>query len=319
MTIQAPAVERAVTLAASPASYEVGNSTGLSQAMSDIDRLGWDSPAGDAVLRYARTRVVNPAVRRARLRGAEADEAASTGWAAAWRTLNRPDLRHQVSPWGLVAAAVRREITSDNLASAYRTNRHAAWRLARLHRAVSDTAAAPETAVPDLGADADWLRGVLAGSALCPLSLDGLSDDGWEPVHLGSEEGVDELGPRLAQVVDALAAVGWPRSVAVSSVAWIADAAAKAAESQARRTPELPGWRELAERTGLPSWRTRRLAALLLGYRDTVGVVARMVRDGDHVLHDPETRRALRSTVHRWLPSPCATATDRPRPAQAAA
>jgi hypothetical protein len=288
----------------------VGDRAGLRAALADIDRLGWDSPPGDAVLRYARTEVVTVAVHRARLHGVAADDAASSGWAAAWRTLNRPGLRHEPSPWGLVAAAVRREIVRDRLAAAYRTNSHAAWRLARLHRAATDATAgtgAELTAVPDLGADADWLRGLTAPVASSPLSLDRLTEHGWEPPGPDSGDGGEQLGPRLGQLVAALTAAGWSPTLAASSVAWIA-AAATAAESRARPAAELPGWRELAKQTGLPTWRTRRLASLLLGYRDAPGVLARMVHEGDHVLHDPATQRAVRSTMHRWLPSPCATA-----------
>jgi len=86
----------------------------LRAALSDVDRLGWDSAPGDAVLRYARTEVVRVAVSGARLRGPAADDAASTGWAAAWKILNKPGLRHEPSPWGLVAAAVRREVSGTS-------------------------------------------------------------------------------------------------------------------------------------------------------------------------------------------------------------
>jgi hypothetical protein len=290
----------------------VGDRAGLRAALADIDRLGWDSPPGDAVLRYAREQVVSVAVHRARLHGVAADDAASSGWAAAWRTLNRPGLCHEPSPWGLVAAAVRREIVRDRLAAAYRTNSHAAWRLARLYRA--STAAMPRsgaelTAVPDLGADADWLRDLTATVASCPLSLDRLTVNEWEPPSPEAGDGGEQLGPRLGKIVGALVGAGWQPTVAASSIAWIATVAATASESRARPTAELPGWRELAKRTGLPTWRTRRLASLLLGYRDAPGLLARMVREGDQVLQDPATQRAVRSTVHRWLPSPSANPT----------
>jgi hypothetical protein len=312
MTIAAPAAASASASADRPApAPSVGDPAGLRAALSDVDRLGWDSAPGDAVLRYARTEIVRVAVRRAGLRGPAADDAASTGWAAAWKILNKPGLRHEPSPWGLVAAAVRREVVRDQLAAAYRTNSHAAWRLARLHRAAADAAPGPgaeQTGIPDLGADAEWLRGLTVPVAACPLSLDRLSEHGLEPARPQSAEVVGGLGPRLDQVVAALTAAGWPPTVAASGVAWIANAAATAAESCGRPTAELPGWRELAKLTGLPAWRTRRLASLLLGYRDAPGLLARMVHEGDQVLHDPATQRAVRSTVQRWLPSPSAAA-----------
>ena len=192
MTIAAPAPASASTSADRPApAASVGDPAGLRAALSDVDRLGWDSAPGDAILRYARTEVVRVAVRRARLRGPAADDAASTGWAAAWKILNKPGLRHEPSPWGLVAAAVRREVVRDQLAAAYRTNSHAAWRLARLHRAAADAAPGPGaelTGIPDLGADAEWLRGLTVPVASCPLSLDRLIEHGLEPARPQSGE-----------------------------------------------------------------------------------------------------------------------------------
>jgi hypothetical protein len=206
---------------------------------------------------------------------------------------------------------VRREVVRDRLAAAYRTNSHAACRLARLRRAALDAtpgSGAELTAVPDLGSDADWLRGLSTPVPSFPLSLDRLTVNEWEPPSPEAGDGGEQLGPRLGKIVGALVAAGWQPTVAASSIAWIATVAATAAESRARPTAELPGWRELAKRTGLPTWRTRRLASLLLGYRDVPGLLARMVHDGDQVLHDPATQRAVRSTVHRWLPSPSASA-----------
>jgi hypothetical protein len=323
MTTAAPALAYTTADVPAPdAGFDVGDPAGLRAALVDIDRLGWDSPPGDAILRYARAEVVSVEVHRARLRGSAADDAACTGWAAAWRTLNRPGLCDEPSPWGLVAAAVRREVVRDRLAAAYRTNSHAACRLARLRRAALDAtpgSGAELTAVPDLGSDADWLRGLSTPVPSFPLSLDRLAEHGWEPPGPDSGDG-EQLGPRLGQIVDALTFAGWQPTVAASSIAWIATVAATAAESRTRPTAELPGWRELAKRTGLPTWRTRRLASLLLGYRDVPGLLARMVHEGNQVLHDPDTQRAVRSTVHRWLPSPSAsTAIDRRHAEPAAA
>lgn len=313
-----------MTVTAPPAPHaglRVGDPAGLRRALAEIDRLGWDSPPGDAVLRYAYTHVVLPAVRRARLPGPAATDAASTGWVAAWRMLTRPGLGGQRSPWGLVASAVRREVAGDRVAAAYRTNTRRAWRLARLRRTCADPTPCGRARTPSpasgLGTDAGWLHGLPPQLARCPLSLDGLTERGWEPAAT-STTSAEELGPRLALVVDALAGAGWPPALAASSVAWIA---AAATETPPHGSADLPGWRQLAKRTGLPAWRTRRLAALLLGFRGTPGLLERMVRDGEHVLRQPAAQRDVRSTVHRWLPSPCAArqTTDRSGAEQAAA
>jgi hypothetical protein len=302
---------------AAPAAEHVGDPAGLRRALAEIDRIGWDSQAGDAVLGYAHDEVVGPAIGRAGLTGSRAEDAAGAGWVAVWQVLNRPDLRDQPSPWGIAAAAVRREIAEDLVSAAHRTNPRRAWRLARLHRVCTDPArekrstGAPAAA---LGVDPEWVRRLDPTVAARQVSLDRLTEHGWD-APAATPPGED-LGPRLSQVVAALVGVGWSPSLAADSVAWIAEAAAAAAASRAARSAELPGWRELARHTGLPSWRTRRLAALLLGYRGTPGLIAAMVRDGDQFLLGPEAQRGLRSTVHRWAPSPCAdaaTAATRPR------
>lgn len=303
-----------------PPAEHVGEPAGLRRAMAEIDRLGWDSQAGDAVLAYAYAKVVGPAVGTAGLTGSRAQDAASVGWVAAWHELNRPDVRHRSSPWGVVAAAVRREIVGDQVSAAHRTNPRLAWRLARVHRVHTDpTCEQGSTVAPRaaLGVDPEWVRRLDPAVAARPVSLDRLIEDGWEPpappLHA-------DLGPRLSQIVAALVAVGWSPTTALRSVLGIAAAAGAAANSRAARSAELPGWRGLAQDTGLPSWRTRRLAALLLGYRGTPGLIAAMVRDGDHVLYETEAQRGLCSTVHRWAPSPGGdTATTAAHPTQVAA
>ncbi len=296
-----------------PPSAGISDPAVLRRALAQIDITGWDSPPGEAVLQYARDHVVRPLVRRADLTGALAADATSAGWLAAWRTLARPELRSQASPWGIVSAVVRREIGDEQVATAYRTNPRRAWRLARLHRAHAAIAQANGEPSPggspwdDLGTDTDWLRGLSPSASQRPLSLDRMTADGWEPPP--PDTGDPSLGPRLSLVVDALAEVGWPRAVAATCVAWISAAGTTAAESRSADTAELPGWRELSAQAAIPTWQTRRLAALLLGYRGHPGLVARMVRDGNCVLYEPDTQRLVRSTIHRWMPSPCAAAT----------
>jgi hypothetical protein len=81
-----------LTSTAAPAGGPVDEPAGLRRALAEIDRLGWDSQPGDAVLAYAYAKVVGPAVGKAGLTGSRAADAASVGWVAAWHELNRADI-----------------------------------------------------------------------------------------------------------------------------------------------------------------------------------------------------------------------------------
>jgi hypothetical protein len=306
------------TTALTFADADVDDPAVLCRLLGEIDRLGWDSPPGDLVLDYALDRVVRPAVRRAELGGHRKADAISAGWAAAWEMLNRPDLRDQPRPWGVVAFAIRREIGDEQVSAAYRTNSRRAWRFVRRSRTSSAGEPRPPTQKPateyadpdaDPSRDGLWLAQLDPAAYARPVSLDRLVEDGWDPPS--GQTLTESLGPRLSQVVEALVNVGWRRWLAIRCVACLA-LAAGAAPDRDGVPVELPGWRQLSAGTGLPGWQTRRLAALLLGYRGQPGLIARMIRDGDQVLHTPETQRLMRSTVHRWAPSPCAAASAAP-------
>jgi hypothetical protein len=307
-----------LTSTAAPAGGPVDEPAGLRRALAEIDRLGWDSQPGDAVLAYAYAKVVGPAVGKAGLTGSRAADAASVGWVAAWHELNRADIRRLHSPWGRVASVVRRAILEEEVSADHQTNPRLAWRLARVHRVGNDPACERRTTVPParaLGVDPRWMSRMDPAVAARPVSLDRLVEDGWEPRTRPDQH---DLGPRLTQIVAALVRAGWSPTTAHSSVSWIVGAAEAAAVSRSTRTAELPGWRELAQDSGLPNWQTRRLAALLLGYRGTPGLILAMVHDGDQILHTPEVQRGLHSTLHRWVPSPCAEAAITARPTVAA-
>jgi hypothetical protein len=302
----------------------------LRRLLDDVDQLGWESPSGTLVLEYALDRIVRPAVRRAELTGHRKADAISAGWIEAWRMLSRPDVRDQSRPWGIVTAAVRREITTDQVGAAYRTESRRAWRIARRHRACTPVPREPHRQpdsarpdhrsgrFPDQSREGRWLGRLDPRVSARPLSLDRMMDAGWEPAATRSPTEI--LGPRLNQVVDALVAVGWSRGLAAESLAGIAEAT-RPTGVQKKAGVELRGWRELSQRTDLPGWQTRRLAALLLGHRGQPGLIERMVLEGDQVLHTPEAQRLLRSTVHRWAspPSVVARATAAASAARAAA
>jgi hypothetical protein len=66
------------------------------------------------------------------------------------------------------------------------------------------------------------------------------------------------------------------------------------------------GWRVAAEALRLPGWRLRRLAVLVAGGRDHVGLLELVVTGGRDVLNTPTARRAIATTVRRWAPCPSA-------------
>ena len=127
--------EREPEDAAAAHALDVSSREGLLQALDEVEVSGWNCSRGDAVLAYARTRVVLPLVRELRLDGASASEAETVGWAAAWQSLSRPTIRAARSPWGVVRSAARAAILGELLAATYGTNVRRAWRLARLNRA----------------------------------------------------------------------------------------------------------------------------------------------------------------------------------------
>ncbi len=163
----------------------VGTTRGLRAALLQVDRDGWDSPAGAAVLTYARERIVRPTVRRTGLRGPCAEQAEATGWEAAWETLRSlgDGMR---TPWGVVTLAVRRAVRGELLAAAYCTSPRTAWQLRADFRG----------AVP----------------------LEQLRGGRWEP----SVATVTEAsGATLGAVTDAMVSVGWSRDDVEAVVDWV--------------------------------------------------------------------------------------------------
>ena len=173
------------------------SAAGLRRALVRIADEGWDGPAGRAVLRYAHDQVVIPQVRRTGLRGAAADQAIATGWAAAWELLASGRTRRTGSPWGVVAVAVRRAVLGEALAHRYGTTVRTAWRL-------RDRGVAP------------------------PVSLEAISERGYGlPAPRESATGA----PVLAAVTELLAAAGWEHEDVLALVEWAA------ARAEGRRLP----------------------------------------------------------------------------------
>jgi hypothetical protein len=74
---------------------------------------GWESAAGSMLLHAVRRDIVRPLVRGSGLRGPAADQAESTGWAAAWDALRRPSARRAGNPAGMAWVAARRAIWAE--------------------------------------------------------------------------------------------------------------------------------------------------------------------------------------------------------------
>ncbi len=108
-----------------------------------------------------------------------------------------------------------------------------------------------------------------------------------------------ELGPRLEAIVGRLARHSWDPDVASDAVALIADQAVSC-----RAGGVATRWRLAALRLGVPEWRARRLAVLLLGLPEDAGLVAQMVTSGNGVLDDPALDAWFRWTSVRSAAAP---------------
>jgi hypothetical protein len=237
-----------------------------------VDREGWDSPAGRALLEAVRTAVVGPIVRRSGLRGCAADQAESSGWAAAWDALRRPSARTADNPGGMVWVAVRRAVWAE-VAGARGLERQSA--------ASAGPAEAPTA----------W-----------HLSLDAVRQAGWEPPDPVRNPVDTTIGPLLHELAQGLVAVGWEPELVVDLIVSLADQAEPIGRGSA------PGrglrCRVVSQQLGLPQWQVRRIAEVVVGGHGWPAVPA-LIRDhGPSVVGEGAVRLALRSTRRRWMASP---------------
>lgn len=132
------------------------------------------------------------------------------------------------------------------------------------------------------------------------LSLDWLIDKGWQPERpTGSVH--DPGGPMTSRLVGALVAAGWDAVEVADAIAVMADHARTLGDGRAATK-----WRWAASRIGIPQWRARRLATLLLGQGVTPGVIELAADGGPGILSDLDVQAALRSTTCRWSAGPAA-------------
>lgn len=237
----------------------------LRDTLHQIDCQGWNNTAGRDLLDHVRRAVVLPVVRASGLRGPAADQAEASGWEAAWDALRRPTARTAANPGGMVWTAVRRAVWAE-------------VGLAQKGRSVG-TALEPDGLCPR------------------PLSLDQLVAAGWQLTE--PQRALDEADDAQSRLVAGLIEAGWDRSDAADAIAIMAD------EATRRKSGTVATrWRWVALRLGVPEWRARRLAVLLLGVGDVPGVVQLVAQHGTDVLQDGDVHAAFRSTTRRWSAGP---------------
>jgi hypothetical protein len=250
----------------------------LREDLKLIGEVGWEHPSATALLQFVREDLVRPLVIGEGLRGLAAWQAEASGWAVAWEMLRDPALRHARSPWGIVWAAVRREVRAEAVSARYCTGLRRAW------HARGPSGASPTPSV---------------------LSLDRLAELGVEPEAVqgsavGERWGAGSVGGVLEVVVGAMCDAGWHAPTAIELVESIAELA-RCDVSDSRRKA---GWRTLADQLGLPPWQVRRVMVVLLGEAGWEGVLARVRREGPDVLVEVGVIAALRSTVVEWMRPP---------------
>lgn len=247
----------------------VGTTRGLRAALLQVDRDGWDSPAGTVVLAYARDRIVRPTVRRRGLRGPRADQAEATGWEVAWEVLRSLGVGVR-SPWAVVTVAVWRSVCGEELAGRYCTGARTAWGLG------ADFPAVRLLARPDLEIEAQH-----------------------EAVPASS------LGPTLEAVVEAMVGVGWSRDDVEVLVDWVVARSGRARSAGpgwrtlATRSG-MPPWRvrrAMALLLGDDDWpgllaRAAQDGTVVLDRPDAVAAVRSTVRSS-HLSPASAVRRAL--------------------------
>ena len=274
-----------------------------------VDVHGWDSVAGRDLLDGVRRSVVVPVVRRSGLRGPAADQAEASGWEAAWDALRRPSARTAENPGGMVWSAVRRAVhaevasgrampSASGASSEGSSGPRGRRRPGRDLELPAADGRVPGADVRVPGADGRRAQGPRGELAIRHVSLDWLMDSGWQPTETRTSDD-DGAGLLLPGLVAGLVDAGWEPADATDAIAMLAQHAAA-------RSPGIAStrWRWAALRLGVPQWRVRRLAALLLGGSASPGVIELGSRHGPKIVEEPAVQAALRSTTRRWKAGP---------------
>lgn len=242
----------------------------LLEQLERIDREGWDSTVGDALLRHVLVSVIRPHIQTQRLHGPAADQAEASAWQAVWEALSSEQIREVDSPWGVLWVTARRAVRSEAVATAWCMSARKAWRLSSL----SGDDQAPPALLEDV---VDDLTGRAARPAMPPDSL------------------------LIERVVECLIVFGWSRREARAVVLGVAERAFRAHD----QAHIVGGWRRLAADVNLPGWQVRRLVTVLLGRPGSPGLVERVACDPDFdAWSDRDMAAQLQSTRCPSLRSP---------------
>jgi hypothetical protein len=246
----------------------------LLEALTRIDREGWNGPTGSALLQELRATMVRPLAIDIGLRGAMASQAEASGWEAVWIALCNPSLRAARSPWGVLWQAARRAVITEILTSRFATNDRRAWELALVAR---------------------------EGAVRVPLSLEALVSRGWDPPSGTPDQAAQLIMHDVCTLArDALVAVGWETSEADAIVAAVMTLTDPTDDPRST----VLGWRSLADALDLPAWQARRLTVALRGTSQWPGLLARLLTDDLDVAGDVGMRSALLATRYHSHRSP---------------
>lgn len=241
----------------------------LLEQLELIDREGWDSSTGDALLRLVLLSVIRPHIQTQRLHGPAADQAEASAWQAVWEALCSEQIRSVDSPWGVLWVTARRAVRSEAVATAWCMSARKAWRLSS-----SSGHNAPPAMLEDV--------------------VDDLKD---RPARLATASD----SALIEHLVDCLIGFGWGRREARAVVLGVAERAFRAHD----QAHIVGGWRRLAADVNLPGWQVRRLVTVLLGRPGSPGLVERVVCDPDFdAWSDRDMAAQLQSTRCPSLRSP---------------
>lgn len=246
----------------------------IQEQLDQIDIEGWDSPVGRELLDTAKRLIIKPQLQKLRLRGAVAAQAEATAWEEVWLALRRPTTRRSPNPAGMMWVAARRAIRGEINARHFACSPRKAW-----------DHLAEARAMPGFDSETTGV-----------LSLDLAHDQGVELADLAS--GPRDLGFRLRLIAAAMVRHGWDPEDAADVVAILAD---QVSVDQRTGSAMVP-WRWVSIRLGIPEWRARRCAGLLIGSDGWPGLFEVIVSRGPQVLSDPAIDAAIRATTDRALP-----------------
>lgn len=246
----------------------------LRRDLTVIDREGWDSRTGTALLCHLREELVRPAVAHAAPPWLPRAQAEASAWAEVWRALQTPSVRHATNPWAALWTVARRAAKTEVVATQWQTSGHGGW--------------------------VQWLRSCRGLTAAAPpvVSLDALLEAGDDVTDRpGDDAGSVTLGPRLELILELLVAAGWQQRMAHRLLVLLS---VTGRGGGGRR----PGWRQAAHRLELPQFQVRRVQELVLGTTDVDGLLMLLVRHGVGILEDPAVKTAAAATLTQSRPSP---------------